>query len=67
MAEWQTCQRLLFTRSIVKGGEVSRAVPVNIDGRQAIEDLIVWHRDRHENTAPHRPLFPLRNGQGKRK
>ena len=39
---------LLFARSIVKGGEVSRAVPVNIDGRQAIEDLITWHRDRYE-------------------
>ena len=35
---------LLFARSIVKGGEVSRAVPVNIDGRQAIEHLIAWHR-----------------------
>lgn len=58
---------LLFARSIVKGGEVSRAVPVNIDGRQAIEDLIAWHRDRYENTAPHRPLFPSRNGQGKKK
>ena len=28
---------LLFDKSIVKGGEVSRAVPVNIDGRQAID------------------------------
>ena len=58
---------LLFARSIVKGGEVSRAVPVNIDGRQAIEDLIAWHRDRYENAAPHRPLFPSRKGQGKKK
>lgn len=58
---------LLFARSIVKGGEVSRAVPVNIDGRQAIEDLIAWHRDRYENTAPSRPLFPSRNGRGEKK
>ena len=44
---------LLFDRSIVKGGEVSRAVPVNVDGRQAIENLISWHR---ENTKRlHRP------------
>ena len=34
---------LLFDRNIVKGGEVSRAVPVNIDGREAIEALIAWH------------------------
>ena len=32
---------LLFARSIVKGGEVSRAVPVNADGSRAISDLIV--------------------------
>ena len=36
---------LLFDLSIVKGSEVSRAVPVNIDGRQAIEDLIAWHTE----------------------
>ena len=31
---------LLFDKKIVKGGEVSRAVPVNVDGRAAIENLI---------------------------
>ena len=31
---------LLYDRSIVKGGEVSRAVPVNTDGMRAIDDLI---------------------------
>ena len=31
---------LLFDKSIVKGGEVSRAVPVNRDGRQAIDSLV---------------------------
>ena len=35
---------LLYDKSIVKGGETSRAVPVNIDGREAIDRLIAWHR-----------------------
>ena len=55
---------LLFDRSIVKGGEVSRAVPVNIDGRQAIESLIAWHIELYGNADPTRPLFPSRKGQG---
>ena len=55
---------LLFDRSIVKGGEVSRAVPVNRDGREAIHDLVAWHRDRYNTTHKSRPLFPSRNGQG---
>ena len=55
---------LLFDKSIVKGGEVSRTVPVNRDGRRAIEDLIAWHRDHYPDTEKNRPLFPSRNGQG---
>ena len=55
---------LLFDKSIVKGGEVSRAVPVNSDGRRAIEDLISWHGERYRNTEKRRPVFPSRNGQG---
>ena len=55
---------LLFNRNIVKGGEVSRAVPVNTDGRQAIEDLIAWHLELYGNADPARPLFPSRKGQG---
>ena len=51
-------------KAIVKGGEVSRAVPVNSDGRQAIEDLIAWHREAYRTTHKSRPLFPSRNGQG---
>ena len=39
---------LLFDKSIVKGGEVSRAVPVNRDGRLAITALIAWHRTSTE-------------------
>ncbi len=55
---------LLYSKNIVKGGEVSRAVPVNRDGRQAIDDLISWHIDAYGMTENDRPLFPSRNGQG---
>ena len=55
---------LLFEKSVVKGGEVSRAVPVNRDGRLAIDELISWHRQHYQNTAPHRPLFPSRHNSG---
>lgn len=57
---------LLFDRHIVKGGEVSRAVPVNIDGRQAIEALIAWHAEQYGNVNDTRPLFPSRNRRGTR-
>ena len=50
---------LLFERSIVKGGEVSRAVPVNIDGRQAIDSLIEWHREQYQNTEPEPTAVPI--------
>ncbi len=55
---------LLFDRNIVKGGEVSRAVPVNVDGREAIENLIAWHIELYKEVDPNRPLFPSRKGQG---
>ena len=55
---------LLYNKSIVKGGEVSRAVPVNWDGREAIADLITWHRKRYRTISANRPLFPSRNGRG---
>ena len=59
---------LLFDKSVVKGGEVSRAVPVNRDGRRAIEDLIRWHGERYPNAGKSsRPLFPSRNGQGEKR
>ena len=60
----QPVSDLLFDKSIVKGGEVSRAVPVNIDGRQAIETLIGWHSEKYATIAPSRPLFPSRNKKG---
>ena len=55
---------LLFDKSIVKGGEISRAVPVNSDGRRAISDLIAWHEEKYNTIAPSRPLFPSRNKNG---
>ena len=55
---------LLFDKSIVKGGEISRAVPVNKDGRRAIEDLIGWHREKYGKLDVKRPLFPSRNKSG---
>ena len=58
---------LLYSKNIVKGGEVSRAVPVNLDGRQAIENLISWHSDYYGLTEKRRPLFPSRNGQGQQR
>ena len=57
---------LLFDRNIVKGGEVSRAVPVNSDGRQAIEALIAWHAEQYGDIDATRPLFPSRKGQGRK-
>ena len=64
---WQngkTVKDLLFDLSIVKGSEVSRAVPVNIDGRHAIENLIAWHKNLFGEISPSRPLFPSRKGRG---
>lgn len=55
---------LLFEKSIVKGGEVSRAVPVNKDGRNAIDQLITWHREQYGSTKVSRPLFPSRHKSG---
>ena len=58
---------LLFDRSIVKGGEVSRAVPVNTDGMRAINDLVRWHREQYRTVKASRPLFPSRNGKGEQR
>ena len=56
---------ILFDRSIVKGGEVSRAVPVNGDGRGAIDRLVGWHHSTYgEKVVASRPLFPSRKGKG---
>ena len=55
---------LLYDKSIVKGGEVSRAVPVNRDGRDAIDKLIAWHREQYGSIKGSRPLFPSRHKSG---
>ena len=31
---------LLYSKAVVKGGEVSRSVPVNADGRRSIDELV---------------------------
>ena len=55
---------LLFDRAIVKGGEVSRAVPVNADGKNAIEALIGWHAEGFGSVKSDRFLFPSRQTTG---
>ena len=55
---------LHFDKAIVKGGEVSRAVPVNVDGRAAIDMLVRWHREVYHNTGGDEPLFPSRKQPG---
>ena len=55
---------LLYGKSIVKGGEVSRTVPVNADGRRAINELVNWHRRHYRSVAAKRPLFPSRHKSG---
>ena len=50
---------LLFDKSVVKGGEVARAIPVNKDGLEAIIELISWHIDAFgKPLEPTAPLFP---------
>ena len=55
---------LLYNKSIVKGGEVSRSVPVNADGRRSIDELMDWHRRHYGSIASKRPLFPSRHKSG---
>ena len=55
---------ILYSKSIVKGGEVSRSVPVNADGRKAIDALVNWHRRHYGSIASTRPLFPSRHKSG---
>ena len=55
---------LLFEKSIVKGGEVSRVIPVNADGRRAITELVDWHRRHCHSITSTRPLFPSRHKRG---
>lgn len=51
---------LLFEKGMVKGKELARMIPVNADGRQAISDLIAWHKGQFGDLDSQRPLFPSR-------
>lgn len=57
-----------FDKEIVKGGEVSRTIPVNSDGRKAIAEIIAWHLsdltlfDDVLPLPPDTPLFPSQKG-----
>ena len=62
---WQNGQPVTdfqFDRSIVKGGETSRTIPVNSDGRKAIEEIIAWQRAHFGFVYPDSPLFPSQKG-----
>jgi site-specific recombinase XerD len=56
----QAVSDLLFEKDIVKGKETARMIPVNEDGRQAIKDLIAWHKGQEGDLDSQRPLFPSR-------
>ena len=55
---------LLHTKRIVKGGEVSRSVLVNADGRKAINELVNLAREHYRSVASKRPLFLSRHNSG---
>lgn len=62
---WQNGQAvsdLLFEKSMVKGKETARMIPVNADGRQAITELIQWHQNQFGDLDPKRLLFQSRQG-----
>ena len=66
---WQNGQPVSdfqFDKAIVKGGETSRTIPVNTDGRKAIEDIIGWHVNHlgglFKDVPPDTPLFPSQKG-----
>lgn len=51
---------LLFTKGVVKGKENSRVIPTNQDCREAITELIGWHKATYGDIEPQRPLFVSR-------
>ena len=48
---------MLFDSSIVKGKETARSVPLNADGRGAIEWLVGWHRTHFRRVSSKHWLF----------
>ena len=66
-SETEAYSFLLYHRNITKGKQISRVVPVNSDGQQAIEDVVRWYRGTYgKRLWPNRPLFPSRNGKGRK-
>ena len=64
---WQSDQPvtdLHFHKSIVKGKEESRTVPVNSDGIKAIRNLIDWHREAFDELSYSRHLFVSQSAKG---
>ncbi len=57
---------LFFRKSILKGKEESRTVPVNSDGRGAICDLMDYQLARFRRVSAGRWLFPSRLAGGSR-
>ncbi|HID42961.1 MAG TPA: recombinase XerD, partial [Archaeoglobaceae archaeon] len=51
---------LIFAKSVVKGKENSRVIPTNQDCREAITELIDWHKKYFGDLQPERPLFVSR-------
>jgi site-specific recombinase XerD len=56
----QPVSDLLFEKGMVKGKETARMIPVNSDGRQAITELIQWHKEQFGNMDLRHPLFTSR-------
>lgn len=46
----------------MKGKDQSRAVPVNVDGREAIGAVIGWHQEKFGKLVGRRALFISRQG-----
>ena len=51
---------VIYNKQIIKGGETSRAVPLNADGRQAVEEIIAWHQEKFGEVDKDTPLFVSR-------
>ena len=69
---WQHAQPVTdvqFDKSIVKGGETSRTVPMNVDAREAVSELVLWMDANFailsmaDDIAADFPLFPSRKAK----
>ena len=57
---------LYFNKEIVKGKKVARSVPLNVDAKVAIRQMVLWHEDMFGNANEANPLFPSRKGAGRK-